>query len=311
VKKTVVIVVVVLVLLLGVAPWGIGRIAEQRVNAGLDRFLQEAPYLSIVERKWTPGWFRSEQTVTVEVLGPWMRAMNPATVLADIEKAEKAAAAGKEGAGEPNASAQPLDATPPEASAEAAAAPDADAANGAETPAADITPIRFTVHNEILHGPVLWPASLGFARVNTRLVMSDEIRKALMEVFGTDEPVKLSSRVGFLGGGSARLYGDAHTVKMKDEPGELKYDAFELEVGFSKNLDDIDVNGSWPKLEFSNGTNGERLVIDGMSFVGESERVSIQAAVMLAERWTALTAEDISQFLSGEDGKESHASANV
>jgi len=46
-------------------------------------------------------------------------------------------------------------------------------------------------------------------------------------------------------------------------------------------------------------------------FVGESERVSIQAAVMLAERWTTLTAEDISRFLADEDGKESHASANV
>ena len=49
-------------------------------------------------------------------------------------------------------------------------------------------PIRFTVRNEILHGPVLWPASLGIARVNTRLVLSDDIRKKLIETFGTDEP---------------------------------------------------------------------------------------------------------------------------
>src|SRR4029434_5024856 len=90
-KKTV-IAVVVLVLLLGVAPWGIGRLAEKRVNAGLDRLVEEAPYLSIVERKWTSGWFRSEQEVTFELLGPWMNAMNPATVLADIEKMEEAAA---------------------------------------------------------------------------------------------------------------------------------------------------------------------------------------------------------------------------
>ena len=88
-KKSV-IVVLVLVLLLGVAPWGIGRIAEQRVNAGLDRLVEQAPYLSIVERKWTPGWFRSEQQVTFEVLGPWIEAMNPATVMAEIEKAQQA-----------------------------------------------------------------------------------------------------------------------------------------------------------------------------------------------------------------------------
>ena len=271
--RKIVVVVVVLVLLFGVAPWGIGRVAEQRVNAGLDRFLQEAPYLSIVERKWTPGWFRSEQVVTFEVLGPWMRALNPATLLADIEKAERAAAAGQGQAGEVDESAQQLEATPPDASAEPAAAHDAGTADGAEAPAAESTPIRFTVHNEILHGPVLWPASLGLARVNTRLEMSDEIRKGLMEVFGTDEPVKLSSRVGFLGGGSMRVYGDGHTVKMKDEPGELKYSDFEFEVGFSKNFDDIDFDGSWPKLEMSNDKSGESFVISGMSVVGESERV--------------------------------------
>jgi uncharacterized protein YdgA (DUF945 family) len=201
-----------------------------------------------------------------------MRAMNPATVLADIEKAENAVAARDGQGGQLDDSAQKLEAAPPAASAEPAAAHDADSADGAAAPATDVQPIRFTVHNEILHGPVLWPASFGFARVNTRLVMSDQIRKALMEVFGTDEPVKLSSRVGFLGGGSFRLYGDGRTVKIKDEPGELKYDAFELEVGFSKNFDDIDVDGSWPKLEASNDKSGESFVINGMSFVGESER---------------------------------------
>jgi hypothetical protein len=45
--------------------------------------------------------------------------------------------------------------------------------------------------------------------------------------------------------------------------------------------------------------------------VGESDRVSVQAAVMLAERWTTLTGEEINHFLAGEDGADEHASANV
>ena len=71
------------------------------------------------------------------------------------------------------------------------------------------------------------------------------------------------------------------------------------------------------RAQWSENGRGQMLQSNGHAyhvareFVGESERVSIQAAVMLAERWTALTAEDISQFLSGEDGKEPHASANV
>ena len=43
--KKIVVSLVVLVLLLVVAPWGIGRLAEQRVNAGLERLVEQAPYL--------------------------------------------------------------------------------------------------------------------------------------------------------------------------------------------------------------------------------------------------------------------------
>src|SRR5262249_6238059 len=35
--------------------------------------------------------------------------------------------------------------------------------------------------------------------------------------------------------------------------------------------------------------------------IGESERVAVQAAVLLAERWTSLTSEDIKRFLAGEE----------
>jgi hypothetical protein len=37
--------------------------------------------------------------------------------------------------------------------------------------------------------------------------------------------------------------------------------------------------------------------------VGESERSSVQAAVLLAERWMKLTPDEISRFLAGEDGQ--------
>ncbi len=250
--KKIVVLVIVLILLLVVAPWGIGRLAEERVNAGLDRLVQEAPYLSIVERKWTPGWFRSEQQVTFELLGPWLKAMNPATALEEMEKAEA-----EQGAEQPGA-------------AEDAAAPEAE--KPAEAQAA-VPPIRFTVRNEILHGPLLWPASLGIARVNTRLVLSDDIRKKLIETFGTDEPVRISSRVGFFGGGSTRLSGDGQTIKLPEGAGTLSYDDYQLDVGYSKNLDDFDMKGEWPRFEGNNPATSERLVVTGMSLVGESERV--------------------------------------
>ena len=218
--KKIVVLVVVLVLLLLVAPWSIGRVAEKRVNAGLDRLVQEAPYLSIVERKWTSGWFRSEQKVTFELVGPWLKAMNLATVFEEIEKAEAEQVAEQPGA------------------AEDAAAPEAE--KPADVQVA-VPPIRFTVRNEILHGPVLWPASLGIARVNSKVVLSEDIRKKLLGIFGTDEPVRISSRVGFFGGGSTRLSGDGQTVKLPDAAGTVSYDDNQLDIGYSKNLDDFDM----------------------------------------------------------------------
>ena len=256
--RRIIVAVLILVLLLGVVPVGIGKLAESRLNAGLDRFIERAPYLSIVERKWTPGWFRSEQEVTLEVLGPWMRALNPATVMDEIKKAQPAQAH-VAGAGTPDAVAD--GAAPP-------------AGNGPVAAAAEpVKPLRFTLRNEILHGPVLWPTSFGIARVNTRLVMTEQIRKELMELFGTDEPVRVSSRVGFFGGGTTTFSGDAHVMKITNQPGALSWDAFKLDISYSRNLDDVDADGEWPRFEFHNSASGESLLLRDMTLTSSSERI--------------------------------------
>ena len=41
--KKIVVVVAVLALALIVAPWGVGRVAETRLNAGLDKLVEQAP----------------------------------------------------------------------------------------------------------------------------------------------------------------------------------------------------------------------------------------------------------------------------
>ena len=53
--KKIVVVVVVLVALLLVAPWGVGKLAEKRLDHGLDKLVEAAPYLTVVERKYTHG----------------------------------------------------------------------------------------------------------------------------------------------------------------------------------------------------------------------------------------------------------------
>ena len=84
--KKIVVVVAVLVLALIVAPWGVGKVAEKRLNAGLDKLVEQAPYLKVVDRKWTGGWFKSEQIVTFEAFSSWIDAMNPKAIEEAMKK---------------------------------------------------------------------------------------------------------------------------------------------------------------------------------------------------------------------------------
>lgn len=260
--KKITIVVLVLLAVLVVAPWGIGQLAEKRVNAGLDRIVQEAPYLSIVERKWTRGWFRSEQQVTFEVVGPWAHAMNTAKILeaaATVTASEQAAQAAR---AEANANAG----TPPDEAPAIPAAPEPPA-----EPAQAPPPIRFAIRNEILHGPVLWPASFGIARVNTRFDLGPELRQKIMDTFGTDEPVRVTTRVGFFGGGTTRLHGEGRTVKLKAGSGSVKYDDYKLDISYSGKLDDINLDGSWPQIEFNQ--NGGTALLKDVTLTSTNERI--------------------------------------
>jgi uncharacterized protein YdgA (DUF945 family) len=241
--KKITIAVAVLLLVLVVAPWGIGQLAESRMNAGLDRLVEQAPYITIAERQWTRGWFRSEQVVTFEVLAPWTRLLDAAPPNGNADEVVVAA---------PDAVPPPAETPPP--------------------PAAPAQPLRFTVRNEILHGPVLWPASLGLARVNTRLELDARTRQKIIEIFGSEDPVRMSTRLGFFGGGTTRLYGDGRTIKARDGKGSFKYDDYKLDIDYSGDLDDIDVDGSWPKFEILPADGGSVLV-DDISLVSRNERI--------------------------------------
>ena len=195
--------------------------------------MKQAPYLTIAERKWSSGWFRSEQEVTFEILGPWTQ------LLKDAEQKQAAAA----------------DPTP------------------RRTAAPDREPLRFTVHNEILHGPVLWPASLGLARINSKLVMSEEIRKLLLELFGTDEPVRISTRVGFLGGGTTSLSGDAPHREVREGRECPVIRRLSPGRGLFEHLDHMDVDGKFPRIEITEKKDGARVLLENMTLTSQMNRI--------------------------------------
>ena len=194
--KKLVVVVVLVVLLLVLAPLGIGKLAEKRLDQGLDKLVETAPYLKIVERKSTVGWYKSEQLVTFEISEPWLRAMSPKAIQ-DAMKKEAASGDAAESGVDAAVTAAP-DAIPEDAPPE-----NPDPTTASEPAAADAPePVRVTVRNEILHGPVLGLSGLGVARVDSHLVLSDEMSKKITGIFGTKDPLEVSTRIGFFGGGT-------------------------------------------------------------------------------------------------------------
>ena len=247
-KRIVTVVLVMAVLLVG-APWVIGNVVEARVDRGLDAVLEAAPYLGIVERKYTRGWFRSEQEVTFEALAGALRPFG--------------------------------------------------------------APSRFTVRNEILHGPVLGLSGLGLARVNSKLVLDPATRAELVKVFGTDEPLRVSTRVGFLGGGTTSLASEAREIKL-DDGGTISWDDLDIDIGYSANFDSMDVKGDWPRFEARNPRLKSFLRMEDLVLDMSSERVkghlyltdgdlSIDDLTFASDGVAATTLEDVEFVVDSKD----------
>jgi len=244
--------VVVLALLLACAPWGMGRIAEARVNSGLDKVVKEAPYIKIAERRWTHGWFHSEQTVTFEFVLPKLPgAPKPVAAFADAAPAAETPA--------PEASAIPQ------------------LPKG--LPSLPAGPIRFTLHNDVTHGPLLGSSGIGLARLQTRLLVSDEIRKKIEEIFGAGDIVSISTRMGLFGGGTTTFSGKARSIELAkfgkaSQKGTIGWDDFNLVVGIGRTAGTYEVQGRQPRIEVSEGEGGDHFLMTNLTLDGSGSRVT-------------------------------------
>ncbi len=236
----------VLVALLVFAPWGFGKLAERHVNGGLDHALDQMPYFKVAERKYTPGWFSSEQVLTFELSSPWQKLLEEAM-------------AGKQARTDGEASVD-----------EDSAVEDGEpAATSLET--STVVGPHFTVRNVIQHGPVLWPFGFGAARVKTEIVWSDEVREQLVRVLGDDEPFRIVSRVGFFGGGTTTFSSAKRTIKP-EEGGEISWDDLEFNVHYTRDASGMSFDGEWPRVEARSKDGGFFLMRD-LAAEGSGDRI--------------------------------------
>lgn len=255
-KKSIVAAIVLVACLL-LAPFGFGKLAEKRVNAGLDKFVEQAPFLVIKERTWQGGWFKSSQEVRFELAPAIMALANPAAMRAAAMEMQSSEVEVTAAAGE-----APAAAVGGAAPAEDAAAPE---------PAAPAQVPGFTIRNDIVHGPVLGSAGFGLARVDTEFVLPEEIAARISKYFGGEPALQVSSRVGFISGGSTTVTSQGRTIKAEVGDSELTYETAKLVMGYGSNLDKYDAEGRLPRLEVRSAM-GAGLVLTNMTLDADGKR---------------------------------------
>jgi uncharacterized protein YdgA (DUF945 family) len=199
----------VLVLALLITPWGIGQLAANRIERGLDDWAVRAPFLEITERSYRSGWFNSDLKVTFELFP------------------------------------------------------------GLGRVAGDTESRRFTVHNDIRHGPILG-SGIGLARIKSRLDLSEETRKELAEALGSGEPFDVTTIIGF--SGSARTVVSAEARKLEKESGSMSWEPLRLVYESSANGDTFTLDGQWPGIEGRSGEGGD-VAFRGMRISGGGKRI--------------------------------------
>lgn len=137
-------------------------------------------------------------------------------------------------------------------------------------------PIRFTVRNQVLHGPVLWSSGLGLARVDTHIVLGEELRARVIGIFGTPDPWQIRTRVKFIGGATTVISGKGRTIDLKKvdakQGGTVSWDDFHLAVAVSRKAKSFTVDGSQPRLEVKNDS-GTQVVMSDINLHGSGDRL--------------------------------------
>jgi uncharacterized protein YdgA (DUF945 family) len=255
-KKLVVVIVVLAVILL-LAPLGVGKIAESRMNSGMDKLAEQSGYLVVAERKWTGGWFKSRQEVTFQV----------APAFADIMSAEKMGSIFKSSAVDASNSGREAESAPGENPGDENLP-----AEGDVTEAGSSQPLRFKVFNDVLHGPVLGFSGFGVARVDTTLDLSEEVTAKLRELFGPKPVLEVRTRVGFLGGATTTFTSEGRAIRAPESGDETSYETFKLAMGFGRDLDSYDFDGKLPKFQ-RKYSNGNMVQVTHVTLDGDGKRV--------------------------------------
>jgi uncharacterized protein YdgA (DUF945 family) len=239
--KKILVAAVILLVLDPVVVWLMGFATEQRVDGLADQAQLMVPQLHLV-RKTRQGFLTSDEDATYELGSTlkltrhyhrgWYSSVEESSL--EISRAAYGALA----------AVGPASANIPAGGSGAA-------------------PFRVWLRTVIHHGPLCGWNCFALAGADTHVTVSGALQASLTRLFGDQEPLTISARFAFLGGGSAKISSPAFERAQLDPGVSLSWGGFDGTTHYGAHQDWYDMAATAPSLRLE-GTKGT-LQIEGMS----------------------------------------------
>lgn len=255
-------VVVVLAVAYPAAAWYTGKSVEAKLADASMIQAKSSPYVKVIKQDYQRGVFSSVQDTTLEL---------SLTNFPGMQKPDFP---------EPDAAEQP---------------DKDDAVVAADAPPAEPVvaekvskPIQIHFINRIQHGPLPGFRGYGAALIKTELVLDAESKAQLAKVFGTANPLEITSRLNYGGSGRVSISSPAFNTVMEKDKEKVTWQGLSLEIGFEKDYKAFNVVMNAPGLTVD-GLEGQSFKMGAVSLKGDVTQAYPGTNLYLGKTDTTIT----------------------
>jgi uncharacterized protein YdgA (DUF945 family) len=169
-------------------------------------------------------------------------------------------------------------------------------------------PIELTFHNRYKHGPIPGFTTLGAAIAETELIIPDEAKRKVADMFGGDKPpFTQHTEIHFDGSGSADFSSPAFDSEIPgkgDKAGHLAWRGLQGTIDFTPDAKSFNLHTQAPKLQLSDG-QGFKLALNDIVFEGNWRQQFDDLTFMTGNSHFTIAE------LEASDSKEGHPSMTL
>ena len=137
----------------------------------------------------------------------------------------------------------------------------------------DAQPQKFTILNELQHGP--FPGSLrpALARVRSTVKIPADANATVRKLFDGKNPVQVLTMLWLGGGGHSEVTIPEIDTLVGPDRAHVTWQGFKGEFDFSRDARHVEAQASAPMLRVLSGENSDRVELSGFSLVSTGDRV--------------------------------------